>query len=431
MKKLFFSAAVIIALTVGFLSCNNEDSPIESPTNIERPSNKRSFNEALLIAQNATNMLGDKQSRSSHRTINRDDAFAICSGSAQSRNSDTLLYIFNYDDNAGYAIVSASLNTEGLLAVAESGRLDSKEHSEVPGVNMFIDLAKSYVANSDTGKVTIGDKIGGGISTPTMQKEVTDTPYSHIIEPRIKLNWGQDGVEGLLFPNRIAGCATIAALNAFTYLEQPTSIQLTKLDKSIMSVNWQSIKGLSLKSTNGEPYHTTETASTISKLCREFALRCGIKGPELTSNKSTEINPMDMYNILKEILPTASISNIYSYYDAEHSLPGIEIVFGYYKDSSDATVGHGWVVDGSQFYKIRHRRYIKPDTSPHWTLTDEFNRTEEYMHVNWGWHGANNGFYSKGVFDTSRAKSIDYRFAGNNVRYYNIDIKFFNVSKSN
>lgn len=431
MKKLFFTAAFIIALTVGFLSCNNEDSPIESPTNIERPPNKRSFNEAMLIAQNATNMLGDKQSRSSHRTINKDDAFAICSGSAQSRNSDTLLYIFNYDDNAGYAIVSASLNTEGLLAVAESGRLDSKEHSEVPGVNMFIDLAKSYVALSDTGGVTIGDKIGGDISTPTMQKEVTDTPYSHIIEPRIKINWGQQGEEGSLFPNKIAGCATIAALNALTYLEQPTHIQLTKLDKSIMNINWQTIKSLPLNFINGTPYHTNETSSIISRLCREFALRCGINGEELPENQSTPINPMSMYRVLKEILPTAYFSNIYSYYDAEHSLPGIEIVFGYYKNSSDVTVGHGWVVDGSQFYKIRHRRYIKPDTSPHWTLTDEFNRTEEYMHVNWGWHGANNGFYSKGVFDTSRAKSTDYRFAGNNIRHYNIDIEFFNVSKSN
>lgn len=431
MKKLFFTAAFIIALTVGFLSCNNEDSPIESPTNIERPTNKRSFNEALVIAQNATNMLGDKQSRSSHRTINRDDAFAICSGSAQSRNSDTLLYIFNYDDNAGYAIVSASLNTEGLLAVAESGRLDSKEQSENPGVNMFIDLAKSYVALSDTGKITVEGKIGGDISTPTMQKEVTDTPYSHIIEPRIKINWGQQGTEGSLFLNKIAGCATIAALNAFTYLEMPTSIQLAKLDKSVMDINWQSIKNLIINPINGTPYHTSETSSTISRLCREFALRCGINGEELPENQSTPINPMNMYRVLKEILPTAYISNIYSYYDAEHSLPGIEIVFGYYKNSSDVTVGHGWVVDGSQIYKIRHRRYIKPDTSPHWTMTDEFNRTEEYMHVNWGWHGANNGFYSKGVFDTSRAKSTDYRFAGNNVRYYNIDIEFFNVSKNN
>lgn len=423
MKKLFFIISFFIALTAGFLSCDNEDSPIESPSTVKLQSNKRSFNEALIIAQNATNMLGDKQSRSSHRTINKDDAFAICSGSAQSRNSDTLLYIFNYDDSAGYAIVSASLNTEGLLAVAESGRLDSKEPSEIPGVNMFIDLAKSYVALSDTGKYTIG----GGISTPTMQKEVTDTPYFHITEPRIKINWGQGGTEGSLFPNEIAGCATIAALNALTYLEQPTSIKLTKLDKSNMSINWQTIKSLSLNYINGTPYHTNETSYIISRLCREFALRCGINGVELPENQSTPINPINMYRVLKEIAPSATISKIYSYYDADHYLPGIEVVFGYYKDLSGNEVGHGWIVDGSQLYQIRTRRYIKPDTTPHWTLTDEFNHTYEYMHVNWGWHGTNNGFFSKGVFDTSRFKSLDYPYAGKTVRNYNIDINFFNV----
>ncbi len=423
MKKLFFIISFFIALTAGFLSCDNEDSPIESPSTVKLQSNKRSFNEALIIAQNATNMLGDKQSRSSHRTINKDDAFAICSGSAQSRNSDTLLYIFNYDDSAGYAIVSASLNTEGLLAVAESGRLDSKEPSEIPGVNMFIDLAKSYVALSDTGKYTIG----GGISTPTMQKEVTDTPYFHITEPRIKLSWGQDGVEGRLFLNGYAGCATIAMLNALTYLEQPSSIKLTKSDNSILNINWQLIKSLPVDPDFGIMYHNTETATTISKLCREMADRCGVQAE---TSSGTEIYPNDMHKTLKKIVPSANISDYYTGYNSQnHSLNGIEIVVGFRKDSNNKIIGHAWVVDGWQYYQIRTRRYIKPDTTPHWTLTDEFNHTYEYMHVNWGWSGECNGFYSKGVFNTNRPKSIDYPDAATRDRNYNIDLSFFNVTK--
>ena len=426
MKNLFFTAAFIITLTAGFLSCNNEDSPIESPTNIEQPSNKRSFNEALVIAQNATNMLGDKQSRSSHRTINRDDAFAICSGSAQSRNSDTLLYIFNYDDNAGYAIVSASLNTEGLLAVAESGRLDSKEHSEVPGVNMFIDLAKSYVALSDTGKITVGGKIGGDISTPTMQKEENETIYSCVIEPRLKINWGQTGCEGELFSNKTAGCATIAILNVLTYLEQPTSIQLTKSDNSIM-INWHSIKSLFLNPRNGSPYHTTYSYSTISKLCKEIAFRCK---PTLDDD-GTSINLDDMYIVTKGLV-TAPISNLYSNYhnSIRGNLSGIEVIYGRHKDSNNKMIGHFWIVDGTQYYEYIHKRYIKPDNRLDWILTDEFNHTVDLQHINWGWYGIGNGYYNTGVFNTTCCQHLDYKDAAPSDNYnYNYNLHYFNVFK--
>lgn len=429
MKKLFFIISFFIALTAGFLSCDNEDSPIESPSTVKLQSNKRSFNEALIIAQNATNMLGDKQSRSSHRTINKDDAFAICSGSAQSRNSDTLLYIFNYDDSAGYAIVSASLNTEGLLAVAERGRLDSKEPSEIPGVNMFIDLAKSYVALSDTGKYTIGDKIGGGISTPTMQKEENETIYSCVVEPRLKINWGQDGFEGSLFSNRKAGCATIAILNAFTYLEKPTSIQLTKIDNSILEIDWQLIKSLPTSSSTGELWPDIDTPWIISNLCREIALRCGIDDWD---DKNTYISLNNMYKTLKQILPS-NVSALNSNYHGttRGHLSGIEIVRGAYIDNNTKKeMGHVWVVDGTKYYEYIHRRYIKPDNLINWILTDEFKHTVDYQHINWGNRGLDNGYYSTGVFNQNCCDKLDYNgLSSIEPHNYSINLYHFYVTK--
>ena len=65
------------------------------------------------------------------------------SGEASSDN-DTLLYVFNFENNEGFALVSASKNTEGLMAIVEQGYCDPDTPSEIEGFEMFKDMAKEY-----------------------------------------------------------------------------------------------------------------------------------------------------------------------------------------------------------------------------------------------------------------------------------------------
>ena len=64
--------------------------------------------------------------------------------------------------------------------------------------------------------------------------------------------------------------------------------------------------------------------------------------------------------------------------------------------------GHAYVLDG----------YKKDNTG-------------EYLHINWGWYGAYDGYYAKGCFDlTKRAgyeESVDYGISGNDT----VDFNFF------
>lgn len=262
-----------------------------------------------------------------------------------------------------------------------------------------------------------------------MQKEENETIYSCVIEPRLKINWGQDGFEGSLFSNRKAGCATIAILNAFTYLEQPTSIQLTKIDNSILEIDWQLIKSLPTSSSTGELWPDIDTPWIISNLCREIALRCGINNSD---DNNTYIRLNNMYNTLKQMLPS-NVSTLQSNYhgSTRGHLSGIEIVSGSYKENgTDITKAHVWVVDGTKYYEYIHRRYIKPDNRINWILTDEFNHTVDYQHINWGNRGLDNGYYSTGVFNQNCCDKLDYNgLSSIEPHNYSINLYYFNVTK--
>ncbi len=64
--------------------------------------------------------------------------------SASTDDTDTLLYIFNYND--GYAVVSADIRVpEHILAFSDDGHIHL--NSDNPGVELFWDMAQDYVNN--------------------------------------------------------------------------------------------------------------------------------------------------------------------------------------------------------------------------------------------------------------------------------------------
>ena len=148
---------MLLALTV---SCSNDfDSDIRMPRKeqelAQNDLSKRTYQEALDIAQNSITILehANNATRSigACRTIDRN---AIIVGSqhnitrSASEQDDTLFYVFNFCNDEGFAVVSASKNTDGLLAVTESGHYSANETSEIEGFDMFMDLAENYVTNS-------------------------------------------------------------------------------------------------------------------------------------------------------------------------------------------------------------------------------------------------------------------------------------------
>ena len=130
------------------LGCSNDNEllPLTMTSNISNESNYRcSISEALNIAQNSIVILeGNEKSAN----VNRRHSSTLPSRRVNSSpviighhngnlhrgyptTNDTLMYVFNYDDNQGFAIISADSRTEGLIAITDQGHYEQNETNKI------------------------------------------------------------------------------------------------------------------------------------------------------------------------------------------------------------------------------------------------------------------------------------------------------------
>ena len=113
----------LMPLFLGFLaSCSSDLSePLESDFNekiVEKSqSSTRTLDEAIKIANDARSMFDDNSSSRSFvsREVNLNDISYVTSALSRSE-SDTLIYVINYKDEAGFAVVFRKENQRFSLA---------------------------------------------------------------------------------------------------------------------------------------------------------------------------------------------------------------------------------------------------------------------------------------------------------------------------
>lgn len=406
---LFFAVAIIIA------ACSNHEAidstpmiPIKSTTN-----NIRSYEDALKIAQASISMLNDSKSSTrgelNTRKIDLDNSKKVVKLDNKTRSdlgvNDTLIYVFNFENNEGFVLVSAYKNSEALLAITEKGHYVPNVKTPNEGFNLFIDMAKQYIINR-----------GSEIDT-TECEYVNEYIYTHnYTGPYVNVKWGLTHPEGEFCPNGISGCTITAMAQFMSYYEYPQSIPLTypDADRSSQTLNWSLMKSHSTQHTLQEcSPNNVEVHTSIGRLCRQLGYKAG-------SNYSD---------------PNATSTGIYSaafcleYYGyqigwwTDYSITGINdslsngkplLISGRLNDGR----GHTWILDG--YDEIQYWIYayeIKADGSRILLFTNGPYSTMLY-HFNWGWYGQNDGYFNSNVFATDQAIFTD---TNNNSISYNFD----------
>lgn len=157
MKKIGY----ILFAAMGLASCSN-DEIFEATANVAEESaqevdfSRRSYSEALQIAQNSIAMIQDSaavtRGEEVGRTLNLESGVkTYCQKTTRANGAsanDTLIYVFNFNDNKGFAVVSANRATEGLLAVVENGSYDPNSKWIDSYALECLENAKEYVANA-------------------------------------------------------------------------------------------------------------------------------------------------------------------------------------------------------------------------------------------------------------------------------------------
>ncbi len=418
----------IIALGLIASSCNNDAVEEPQPSVIAKntitysPSAvNRTLDEAISIANEAKGMLNN--SKSSRAGINREidltDGIKYVVSNVSRSNPDTLLYILNYKDNAGFAVISTRRSTEALLAVTESGTYTSPEDCDNPGFNMFMDMATAYVANAPVEPVK--PPTTPGVDGPFEIQEVKReeiTLVNDTLPHRVEVEWVQSGIFGAYCKNGIAGCNNVAAGMAMSYFEYPSSISLTYMDTpQNMTLDWKNIKrhkkGIYDFCCQPNSPHTT-----IGKLLRELGHR---SGSNYNSAEATSTLPSKTRSALKKLgFKVGDIKKYYSKCIWANIGDGVIIISGY--QNSDGDGGHTWLVDGYAYLKKQVIEYVRPISSPEWIETE--NVITEYMYnwFNWGMNNYDNtlnGYYSDGVFIT---RSPEHYNLGYNVKFFTVNI---------
>ena len=412
MKQLLYMI-LLLSVVVLYSNCTDEVVGFDDALTAVAKENpkKRSVAEAIQIAQNAISMLDDSiQTRNSLLTRQIDYGqvpLVICSNemkltrSSVNEGNDTLMYVVNYADNQGFAVVSAERGTEGLIAVTESGQYDPSDTTDT-GFRRYMIAAQKYISANKAKDNPEPNRAPKGFYYEY------DTTSVVCITPRITVKWGQSYHEGQFCPNGVSGCSHTAAAMIMSYFEYPSFLVLTYNTPNVYrTLNWSGMKsyinyGNCLYSIlNGISYCTNEDHKSIGYLCRELAHQTG---------DNFYYNPNRTHGGIDQIRTTLlsigySVGNVTSYQNLVNTstirdhLSNGKLIF--MRGDNNSNSGHAWAIDGYYGFTI-HSCYYEygftnglPDPP---VLMDEQYNNYRYNHINWGCNGDNNGYFIDGVF---------------------------------
>ena len=420
MKKLFYCICCLL-LTI---SCSDNDSIEDIKSLTESPQSQiRSYDEALQIAMESIGILNrhsnqTRDAKASRKIDLEDGVYYIVNHSTRTATgNDTLMYVFNFENNSGFSIVSANPATEGLLAVIESGHYDPSKREDDSGFYLFLDMAKEYV------KRATRDHIIPNPDNPPINNHPHRLVYINTtdsINPLIDLNWGQRGIYGQYCPNGTAGCVNTAMAMIIAYFEQPTSLCLTYDNHDISSqlFDWDNIK----QHKKGDLAENTSIShicaisnndsihNAIGRLMRQLGELNESNYDPISNKTGTQFsNAVATFQSLSYDTQHLHWSHEYVPGETHGISPNSIIMFGGVRyDHLGNPHGHAWIADGYKYSKTITYEEETINNGVTWNEVPGTRETTEILldHLNWGHDGVNNGYFLDGVF--AETDTTDY-----------------------
>lgn len=138
------------------LSCHKEAevSPSADPSPQEM-TNVVSYDEALAEVKSILGVLDvptrgktTQRTIASSYTLGGSSTWTRTSEGADSMATEPLVYVFNFENEEGFALISGDRRTTPVLAITESGSLNPDEPVDNPGLALFLSLAEDYMVST-------------------------------------------------------------------------------------------------------------------------------------------------------------------------------------------------------------------------------------------------------------------------------------------
>lgn len=326
--------------------------------------------------------------------------------------SDTLAYIVNFADSAGFAYVAADDRVVyPVLAFFENTNIDKQTISSMPELAYMIERTNNYIANAinsfeenkDAFLAQVENAEKEGSFSKSQLRATLPVSITDVMTPLITTTWGQGSYYNSVCGQcttpgctnkAVTGCAATAfsqILNVFRY---PAVINET-------TINWTSINSTSTSSI-GQLLRKMNTAILMKNVADALGtnFHCGTHGgsganPERVtswSNSNGFVAQSSEYN-------WTNVKNFMRSYNKP------VFVYGYAAEG-----GHGWAQDGYRTVTFNFPIVIESKIRRKFSV--------DYVHNNWGWEGNCNGYFISGSFDTQNAQSYD---SDSHTASYNFD----------
>lgn len=388
------SVLLAVAVLFGTLSCSKTE-VAELPVVGSEPQQQRivltptrSYEEALTLAQQSIAIV-DKPATRALRPRAIRSTRGQCVTIPVTRNgelqADTLMYVFNFEGDNGFAIIAANRAVDPVLAVAENGNYTYGEQTGVENFDFYMDAM--VLELKDRVKPPIFDTL---ITIPSFKTVEVDEDRH--CDPLVPTRWGQDGVYGEYADNGIAGCVAVAMAQIMAYYQYPSSITTTYPNNGFTQHYGETIE------LDWEIMVVYPSVYQIPALLREIGQKVG-----MDYSKSGE-SEAKVSKIPAGFRAFGFQCGGYSAFDIgliRSALDKHRPVFIDGRKSTNTKKGHAWVADGyiytrkgTEYYELRiiddgfrkpYRDYVKVSSNV---------VTTDLVHYNWGWDKSLNGYFA-------------------------------------
>ena len=394
MKKILLLCGMIVAL----LTACSEQQTMESILDEEFVNIAKGYISASQAVDIANDFAADFNEEPGSRSESRKASSTrnvMTIRARASRSGDDLIYVVNYDDDQGFALVSKKDIENPVLAFIPEGSYDEQVASQIHGFEIFVSDAVIYLSNNlNIESEGTNDDISPTPTIPGLNDSIPqlrNSTYGHTVH----LNWGQNGLFGSLCPNKTTGCVPLAYAMMMSYHEYPESIMVTYDNSNrVLHLNWKEIKchksydlnrfgdWNSLRPyTNPDPSLWPECKRTACTQDSHYQLSTLLRqlGDDFDATYgepgSTSVTVPFLYSPIQKYNYSYHSFTSYIRRAVEYHLnyKGPVLMIGDYEGK------HMWICDG-MLTKQEDDKQIK------------------YFHYNWGWDGEFNGFFRSGVF---------------------------------
>lgn len=332
------------------------------------------------------------QTRSTNAKIASCEAYGRSLKPTTRSNEEPVLYVFNYEDNQGFAIMAATPSLPEVLAISDKGNLDL---ANLPnnGIRDFVSLLGDYVEEPDT--FAVGD---GEIYT-------VKTPWETIVNipPMCKVKWHQKHPYNQYTPlingqHADVGCGGVSVAQAMSIYGKPTSFHGYSFDWAAMTADnptEEAIKQIARflevigREDVGQFLYLHEGTGAYMIDLDSIFTYCGYKAthpeilvPDGNGGTSHLWMPYKDIDVCGELVAYRPV-----------------VIYGINGKGIFGNLAHFWLLHGyMQRQRIVEQRI---NTSTGTNVLSRKTETEDYVLCNWGWGGLYDGYYINGVFNQS------------------------------